>query len=491
VDPTVLEVGDPHSPFRTEELFAPVLTAYVYDDADWEKTLHLVDESTPYGLTGAVFAEDGSAVAQAAEALRYTAGNFYVNDKPTGSVVGRQPFGGARASGTNDKAGTVRNLARFAGPRTTKRNHPPVLDYRYPTWRAEPRRRPTAAGRLCRARRNRVHPAHSRSVRFSRSRGEHVSPGEPSALAVVVSFGATKQLHDLLAALAAVRGCDVVLVENKPGVDHGPVPDGVTVLAGHGNVGYGVAVNLAVEWTRQRRGLPEWLLVVNSDVVLPAGTRVMLPVLLQEARHEADVLAFPLCEADGTPGRSMGILPSVRATVFTTIRGEKAALRRWPQDSYPVGAFFAIRCETFLAVGGFDPAFWMYFEETDLFTRLRVLGARTTWVSNAWPVLHAGGETTAGATLMHVELGRSAAIYARAHRDRLGRAWPYVFAVQHVALTARRLVTGRWGDAARAVRILRGVLRGKASPRWEPAVRVPYRAVPHETRVLMNAGAKD
>jgi N-acetylglucosaminyl-diphospho-decaprenol L-rhamnosyltransferase len=318
-----------------------------------------------------------------------------------------------------------------------------------------------------------------------------VSREEPSALAVVVSFGATKQLHDLLADLASIPDCDVVLVENKCGVDHGPVPDGVTILAGHGNVGYGVAVNLAVDWTRERRGLPEWLLVVNSDVVLPAQTRVMLPALLQEAQHEADVVAFPLCDMDGTPGRSLGALPSVRATLLTTMRGEAAALRRWPLESYPVGAFFAIRCETFLAVGGFDPAFWMYFEETDLFTRLRHVGARTAWVSNEWPVLHAGGETTAGASLMHVELGRSAAIYARAHRDRLGRSWPYAFAVQHVVLTARRVAAGRWSEAARAVRILRGVLRGTASPGWEPAVRVPYQAVPHETRVLLNAGVKD
>ena len=132
VDPTVLEVDDPQSPFITQELFAPVLTTYVYDDADWEATLRTVDESTPYGLTGAVFASDESAVRQANDALRYTAGNFYVNDKPTGSVVGAQPFGGARASGTNDKAGTVWNLIRFASPRSIKRNHLPVRDYRYP-----------------------------------------------------------------------------------------------------------------------------------------------------------------------------------------------------------------------------------------------------------------------------------------------------------------------------------------------------------------------
>ena len=132
VDPTVLEVSDPHSPFITEELFAPVLTAYVYDDSDWEGTLRLVDESTPYGLTGAVFAADEHAVAEANDALRYAAGNFYVNDKPTGSVVGQQPFGGARASGTNDKAGTVWNMIRFASPRAVKRNHLAVHDYRYP-----------------------------------------------------------------------------------------------------------------------------------------------------------------------------------------------------------------------------------------------------------------------------------------------------------------------------------------------------------------------
>ena len=132
VDPTILEVEDPASPFLTQELFAPILTTYVYDDADWSETLRQVDQSTPYGLTGAVFAEDEAAVRQADDVLRYTAGNFYVNDKPTGSVVGQQPFGGARASGTNDKAGTVWNLIRFASPRSTKRNHLPVRDYRYP-----------------------------------------------------------------------------------------------------------------------------------------------------------------------------------------------------------------------------------------------------------------------------------------------------------------------------------------------------------------------
>jgi 1-pyrroline-5-carboxylate dehydrogenase len=132
VDPTVLEVSDPASPFLTQELFAPVLTAYVYEDSDWEQTLRLVDESTPYGLTGAVWAADAAAIRQADDALRYAAGNLYINDKPTASVVGQQPFGGARASGTNDKAGTVWNVIRFASPRSVKRNHLPVHDYRYP-----------------------------------------------------------------------------------------------------------------------------------------------------------------------------------------------------------------------------------------------------------------------------------------------------------------------------------------------------------------------
>jgi 1-pyrroline-5-carboxylate dehydrogenase len=132
VDPTILEVTDPHSWSMTEELFAPILSAHVYDDADWEGTLALVDESTVYGLTGAVFAEDPRALAQADEALRYTAGNYYINDKPTGATVGQQPFGGSRASGTNDKSGTLWNLIRFASPRSVKRQHLPARDYRYP-----------------------------------------------------------------------------------------------------------------------------------------------------------------------------------------------------------------------------------------------------------------------------------------------------------------------------------------------------------------------
>jgi 1-pyrroline-5-carboxylate dehydrogenase len=132
VRPTVVVTSDPS--FRTlrEELFGPVLTTFVYDDAAWEDTLRLVDTSTPYGLTGAVFARDRRAIVQAAEALRHAAGNFYVNDKPTGAVVGQQPFGGARASGTNDKAGSKWNLVRWVSPRATKETFDPPTDYRYP-----------------------------------------------------------------------------------------------------------------------------------------------------------------------------------------------------------------------------------------------------------------------------------------------------------------------------------------------------------------------
>ena len=132
VRPTVVVTKDPA--FRTlrEELFGPVLTTYVYEDADWDDTLKLVDSSTPYGLTGAVFARDRAAVLQAADALRHAAGNFYINDKPTGAVVGQQPFGGARASGTNDKAGSKWNLIRWTSPRSIKELLVPPTDYRYP-----------------------------------------------------------------------------------------------------------------------------------------------------------------------------------------------------------------------------------------------------------------------------------------------------------------------------------------------------------------------
>ena len=121
VRPTVLQVADPKSWPMTEELFAPVAAAYVYDDAEWEATLQLVDDSTPYGLTGAVFGTDDRAIVEADQALRYTAGNLTINDKPNGAVVGQQPFGGARASGTNDKIGTVWSSIRFLSPRSVKR----------------------------------------------------------------------------------------------------------------------------------------------------------------------------------------------------------------------------------------------------------------------------------------------------------------------------------------------------------------------------------
>jgi 1-pyrroline-5-carboxylate dehydrogenase len=132
IQPTLVQTEDPGYRLMCEEIFGPVVTAYVYDDSAWEDTLRLVDETSPYALTGAVFATDRSAVRQAAAALRGAAGNFYVNDKPTGAVVGQQPFGGARGSGTNDKAGSKLNLVRWVSARAVKETFNPSRDYRYP-----------------------------------------------------------------------------------------------------------------------------------------------------------------------------------------------------------------------------------------------------------------------------------------------------------------------------------------------------------------------
>lgn len=132
VPPTLVQVGDPQHRLMTEELFGPLLAVYVYDDARWSDTLALVDSTSPYALTGAIFARDEAAVAQAHTSLRFCAGNFYINDKPTGAVVGQQPFGGARRSGTNDKAGSALNLLRWVSARTIKKTAAPPLDWRYP-----------------------------------------------------------------------------------------------------------------------------------------------------------------------------------------------------------------------------------------------------------------------------------------------------------------------------------------------------------------------
>src|SRR5213595_3268616 len=132
VEPTVLETSDPDFRTMKEELFGPVVTAYVYPESKYGETLELVDKGAPYGLTGAVFAREREALEIADEKLRYAAENFYVNDKPTGAVVGQQPFGGARASGTNDKAGSMWNLIRWVSPRTIKETFVPARDYRYP-----------------------------------------------------------------------------------------------------------------------------------------------------------------------------------------------------------------------------------------------------------------------------------------------------------------------------------------------------------------------
>lgn len=135
VSPTVIECRDPGHRLMCEEVFGPVLSVYVYEDAAFEQTLRLVDQTSPYALTGAIFARDRSAIELAMRELRYAAGNFYVNDKPTGAVVGQQPFGGARASGTNDKAGSIFNLVRWVSPRAIKETFVPPVDYRYPFMR--------------------------------------------------------------------------------------------------------------------------------------------------------------------------------------------------------------------------------------------------------------------------------------------------------------------------------------------------------------------
>ncbi|HEY6853827.1 MAG TPA: aldehyde dehydrogenase family protein, partial [Gemmatimonadales bacterium] len=132
VQPTLLQVDDPSYRTMCEEIFGPVLTLHVYPEKQWAETLQLVDRTSPYALTGAVFSQDRGAVAEAQRVLRYAAGNFYINDKPTGAVVGQQPFGGARASGTNDKAGSLFNLIRWTSPRAVKENFVPPHDFTYP-----------------------------------------------------------------------------------------------------------------------------------------------------------------------------------------------------------------------------------------------------------------------------------------------------------------------------------------------------------------------
>jgi 1-pyrroline-5-carboxylate dehydrogenase len=132
IGPTVIVTQDPYYESMTEEIFAPILTLYVYEDEDLDQALDLVDQTSAYALTGAVFASDRKAIAHMTAKLTHSAGNFYINDKPTGAVVGQQPFGGARASGTNDKAGSLLNLLRWTSARTIKETFVPPEHYTYP-----------------------------------------------------------------------------------------------------------------------------------------------------------------------------------------------------------------------------------------------------------------------------------------------------------------------------------------------------------------------
>ena len=132
IRPTLIQAKRPDYRTMCEELFGPVVTLYVYPEKEWESTLSVVDSTSPYALTGAVFSTDRGAIVAAHRVLRFAAGNFYVNDKPTGAVVGQQPFGGSRASGTNDKAGSMLNLLRWVSARTIKETFVPPTSYQYP-----------------------------------------------------------------------------------------------------------------------------------------------------------------------------------------------------------------------------------------------------------------------------------------------------------------------------------------------------------------------
>ncbi len=132
IEPTIVVTTNPHFKLMEEEIFGPVITIYVFEDKDFSKTLEICDQTSPYALTGSIFSKDRSVIIQAAKALRNAAGNFYINDKPTGAVVGQQPFGGSRASGTNDKAGSLLNMIRWTSPRAIKENLVPPKDFKYP-----------------------------------------------------------------------------------------------------------------------------------------------------------------------------------------------------------------------------------------------------------------------------------------------------------------------------------------------------------------------
>ena len=132
VSPTVVEGGDPTDEMFTTEYFGPILAVHVYEDASFERVVRGMESIAPYALTGSIIAQDRRAIAWAQRELRFAAGNFYINDKPTGAVVGQQPFGGGRASGTNDKAGAAVNLLRWTSPRSIKETFVPPTDYRYP-----------------------------------------------------------------------------------------------------------------------------------------------------------------------------------------------------------------------------------------------------------------------------------------------------------------------------------------------------------------------
>lgn len=290
---------------------------------------------------------------------------------------------------------------------------------------------------------------------------------------VIVAHGPSDTLPKLTTMLCH-HGLPTIVVDN--GREPQPTTLAAPVISAHGNLGYGAGANLGFRWLAGRYPMLSWVLIANADTV--PTEQALLWIESSTSSENADILSLPYQDTSKAQARSHGLLPSVRATLYTALFGEDAAIQRWPERAYPKGAFFAIRRILFEEVGGFDTDFFLYFEETDLFRRTNIAGGTIQNApSTAW-VEHVGGESTrryqwSAGLLLGIGAGR----YARKHAPFAGLPLACAFALQFFILAGRHCIQSRPRIALRWLAALVGLLLGIVAARWSPESITPLMPV--------------
>jgi len=296
---------------------------------------------------------------------------------------------------------------------------------------------------------------------------------QPLVASVVVTYGDVPGLKTLVSELDAIADSVTVIVEN--GVRTSLPCDPTGIVSGQGNIGYGSGVNLGYRTLVERGIEPEWLLICNSDLRVVARD-------LDNLRRRLVTTSAPIVAIRFARSRSTAVLPDWRSALLQCLLGEARVAKRYPKRNYPVGACFAIRTSLFLQLNGFDPDFWLYFEETDLFWRAISMNASIDWID--LDIQHYGGQSSPGTTILGYELGRSGAIFAHKRGWWFLATWSPTFLLQTLSVVFRSILRRHFQLALTNLFAIPGFLQGLGFPGYAPFERSKFNAAPRAVRHL-------